>query len=349
MLPLRRVLLVRPDRIGDLVLSLPVAQALKKHLPGVQVDFLASSYNAPLLPYSPAVDVARLATDSNGTPRGRGDLARELAAAEYDAAVFLKPEWRTAHAVFVAGIPRRVGTWRRSCTIFFNERVNNNRRNAGRHEADLNLMLAARLHGALSREPGVPVLRTDERKGIALLAPFRLPLQFLVIHCGSGGSAANWPRQMYADLARRMSRETAVVLTGQRSILDAPLSNVFDLTGRTTFDQLVHVLGAASVCTGGSTGPIHIAAALGTPVIALYPDHPRLGPHRWAPRGPEVQVIVPPNESGHVCQLRPDGSCSCMDRIRIEDVEASVRKALVPTPRARVVDVGDTDPFPVAP
>lgn len=333
----RRVLLVRPDKIGDLVLSLPVAAVLKERFAGVHVDVLASSYNAPLLRFSPHVDGIRLFTDATGSPRPHRDLVADLAAGHYDAAIFLKPGWPSAWAVFRAHIPRRIGTCRRSCSVLFNAWLDNKRKYSGLHEIDLNLQLLKPLGVDAIAEGRSPVLRVDRSSAAATCRALGLPDGFVVVHSGSGGSAANWPRATYGLLAERLLPHLPVVFTGKDR---PPISQgqVLDLTNRTSFDQLVEVLASARAVVSGSTGPLHIAAALGTPAVGLYPNHPYLGPHRWAPRGPRVVVLQPAQQPRHACDLRADGSCTCMEGISVGQVLAETLRAAAHTPARRIPD-----------
>ncbi|MGQ0766063.1 MAG: glycosyltransferase family 9 protein [Gemmatimonadota bacterium] len=314
----RRVLLVRPDRLGDLVLSLPAAAALRElHGPGVKVDFLASSYNAAILRFSPDVSGHLLFTTVDGAPRPVGELSGDLAAARYDAAVFLKPEGRAAVAAFLARVPVRVGTRRRLVSVLFNHHVSGSRRTSGQHEADLNVdMLRPFGYTGVAADPRLVI---DPGEAKMLRTAFRLPERYLAIHFGSGGSAANWPRTRYEELAAVLvDSGFNIAVTGQTSGAKLPES-VIDLGGRTTLDQLAAVLAGAESMVAGSTGPLHIAAALGVPALGLYPDHRYHGPQRWGPRGPAVAVLKP--RSGvHSCVLDPDGSCSCMLDITVEDV-----------------------------
>jgi ADP-heptose:LPS heptosyltransferase len=336
---LERVLLVRPDKIGDLVLSLPAAAVLKERFPGVRIDVLASSYNARLLPYTRHVDQARLFTDARGEPRPVTDVARELAAERYDAAVFLKPDWGSAAAAFRARIPRRVGTWRRACSILFNQHVNNRRKHAGLHEIDLNLMLLRPFGVDAVRDGRVPVLETDASVGRQTRAALGVPREYVVVHAGSGGSVPNWPRDSYSALVNRLGATRAVVLTAALP-LPATAGAITDCSGNTTFDDLVHLLAGASAVVAGSTGPLHVAAALGTPVVGLLPNHRYLGPQRWGPRGPRVSVLTPASGEGHRCLLRPDGSCACMESISVAEVADALHRIEMPFRQGTVRSTG---------
>ena len=136
-----KILIVRPDRIGDLVLTLPIARVLKSHYPKLEIHFLVSNYNAAVLRYADYVDGFTLLSDQTGRPRTAGELAGILEDQSYDLAIMAKPGWLSAFACFLADIPVRLGTSRRFYSFFYNERVNIMRRYSNMHEIDLNLML----------------------------------------------------------------------------------------------------------------------------------------------------------------------------------------------------------------
>jgi ADP-heptose:LPS heptosyltransferase len=309
--------------MGDLILSLPVATAIKRTWPRCRVDFMVSAANAPLLAYHADTDSALAATDADGRMLSSGELTAAMRAGDHDAAVLLRPAWSTAWAAFRARVPLRVGTRRRGYAFLYNRRVDNPRKYSGRHETDLNVQMLAPLGITLPGEPLAPVLRA---RGRLTDWPVEAPdpaRPFAVIHPGSRGSAPNWPQARYLELARALARRMPVVITGNLS-LPAGGAGVIDLTRRTTLSQLVELLSRAVVFVAGSTGPLHLAAALGTRTIGLYPAHAYLGPERWGPRGPRAEALTPPRDAAHHCARGADGSCACMDKIEVARVLAAV-------------------------
>ncbi len=314
-----KILIVRPDRIGDLVLSLPVASALKEVYPLLTIHFLASFYNVPILKYAVNVDGHILATDSDNNPISAGRLIDDMESEAYDLALFLKPGWLSAYAAYLAGIPIRVGTSRRFYSILFNVRENISRRRSDIHEADLNLMMLKPFginKAAENLAPELQVNSDDFNKFPGLNGID----EYIVIHPGSGGSAPNWPGRLYIELGAMLSKQTSVVITGQDANPSVLPERINNLVNKTDFAQLIRIISQARLFISGSTGPLHLAAALGIPVIGLYPNHPVLGPQRWAPRGKKTSIITPRKQNGHICRIKDNGSCDCMESISVSAV-----------------------------
>lgn len=314
-----KVLLVRPDRLGDLILSLPIASTLKRIYPKMVIHFLASYYNAQLLRFSPDVDGYILLTDPDGRPLKVKELIDILEAESYDVALFLKPGWLSAFAAYIAGIPIRVGTLRRPYSLLFNIRENIKRKHSSMHEVDLNLMMLRPF--GINIKPGtvLPLLRVGpirRENNIGL----DIDKNYIVIHPISKGSAPNWPLPSYLQLASMLSQKITVAVTGQyNSPPDMP-DEICNLINKTDFAQLVNIISRAKLFISGSTGPLHLAAALGTPSLGLYPNHPYLGPQRWGPWGEKVAVLTPSKQNGHICRIKDNGSCDCMKDIGVNTV-----------------------------
>ena len=331
-----RVLLSRTDRIGDVVLSLPVAVALRKAYPAARVDFLARNEAVPIVESQPAIsEVVRYDPTAD-----QEKFVSELVVRRYDAVICLFPRPILARTFARAGIPVRIGTARRWYSFRFTHRVKISRRTSGRHEKDLNLDLL----GPLGIRPDyslIPQLVVTLELGRAVstdtLFSFRgqdhRPL--VIIHPGDGGSAQNWSLERYTQLAGLLLQDGVdVVITGvigeRERHLEAflkvtPAEQI--MTGRTNLRQLMAILAEANLFVGGSTGPLHIAAALGTPVVGLYGPIRTTTPDRWGPCGNGHTILVP---DVPICRCKV-GSCklgNCMDRVTVDHVLAACRNTL---------------------
>lgn len=343
---LKNILLVRTDRIGDVVLSLPCAALVKRALPGARVTFLAREYTAPLARMSPDVD-AVLEDDPAVSAR---PLARMLMKHSFDAAVLLHPTARLAWALRQAGIPVRAGTAFRWYSFLLNRRVRQHRRYSLKHELEHNLELVAqglKLDNSADsgqRSLNVPrIVVCDDIKGKALKAfqpsVSSNPESYIVIHPGSGGSAMDWPLERFAELIDRiqdaehgiLNARVVVTLGPGEESLKAKL-NTYLKTGPVwamglSLPELAGMLSWAKLVIANSTGPLHIAAAVGARVIGLYcpvvPCHPR----RWGPYGEGHAVIMP--DDGKTCRECAGLECDqydCMKTITVDRVLAKARE-----------------------
>ena len=135
------ILVVRPDRIGDLVLALPIASVIKSIYPDIKIDYLVSDYNYPLIKYAAYIDGSLIIDNGQRNPKAAGELIADLESKKYDIVIFAKPDLITAFCAYLARIPVRLGTSRRGYSFLFNIRAGVSRRYSMIHELDLNLSL----------------------------------------------------------------------------------------------------------------------------------------------------------------------------------------------------------------
>jgi ADP-heptose:LPS heptosyltransferase len=323
--PFRRILLARTDRIGDVVLSLPTASLIKSRFPGAVVHFLTRPYTAPLAAMAPDVDA--VITDQG---LGAWGLSRRLAAGGYDAAVLLHPTARLAAAVFLAAIPWRTGTSYRWYSWLLNRRVGLHRRDSQRHELELNLELAQRGLGSGScdaeRQDYCPrITLSPEQKAAARSLLGMVSGRQVIVHPGSGGSARDWPLSNFAGLINRLSAKgfgLAVTLgpgeDGLRQAMEPMLAGCVRWVSGLDLGQLAAVLSTAELVVSNSTGPLHLAAAVGSRVLGIYcPVEPCL-PRRWGPYGPGHAWLMPDVPCCRKCTGSRCRHWDCMESLTVE-------------------------------
>lgn len=342
MTKLGHVLLVRTDHLGDLLLTLPAACALKAADPTCRVSVLASPANAEAARHHPDVDhveVDRVEAQGSGLRR-LGPLVQQIRALRCDSAVIAHPTPRLAVAVWLAGVPVRIGTAYRGYSFLFNRRVREHRRRPPwKHESQYTLNMLEPL-GVTAGDAPVVAWRIDPPEVFAAdqlcrahgLAGKRL----IAIHPGNAGSSMNWSSDQYAALGRVLASrpDRAILVTGGSSertltaqVAAAIGANAVDLGGQLTLPELAAVIARCAVYVGSSTGPTHLAAAVGTPIVALYSPMRSAVPARWGPLGAATRVLQP--EVGMVCVKCRGARCPhyhCMKRL------------LLPAEVARVVE-----------
>nr|MBI3614451.1 glycosyltransferase family 9 protein [Nitrospirota bacterium] len=338
-----KIILVRPDGIGDEILCLPVASALRRLWPEAQVSFLSSAYAAPVLAQHP--DVAAV-LPLNGRERFADVVA--LFRRGFDAVIFLKPFRRLMAAAFVARVPVRVATGYRWYSLLANRRVYEHRSDFSKHETRYNLGL---LKG-LGLEPGEPVpprlVLTGEERQEAAARLKALPVPRIVVHPG-GFSSRQWKLRHYLDLARRLAEDGyGVVLSGSQTERDrfreetgwrgSVHGSILDVMGTVTLRQLMGMIGASQAVVSGSTGPAHIAAGLGVPTVSLFDPRRNQLPTRWQPLGLGL-VLRPDVPTCEKCVYEACPYWDCLDRISVEEVVNRVRQVLSRPEEIAVVHV----------
>ncbi len=291
--PPRRVLIVRNDRIGDLMLTLPALEALRSALPQAHLSLLASSYAAPLMRGSQLVDEC-IEDDPTWTAR---DLAHQLKLRRFDTAIVINANTRNALSVWRAGIRRRVGwAYKPTSWIFSNHRVRLHRSRPPVHESEFAMEFVRALVPDVQRarqDPTLAVVESEQQRVATYIAQ-RVGADgpLFGVHPGNLKSAYNWPVDCYCELVIRLSKHGRVVVTGSQQetelvdqIVDAAATpRVLGVTNW-SLGELAACIRQMDVLTISSTGPMHMAGVLGTPVVALFSAHPAHSPLKWRPLG----------------------------------------------------------------
>ena len=324
---MRKILLVRTDRIGDTLLTLPVVKPIKERWPDCKIDFLARTYTHPILKNVKEIGQI-LNYDPEGVHRGiRGHqlLATEIQQQNYEAAILFYPRFGLTSALWWAGIPRRIGTSHRWYSFLLTDRVHQSRKECLKHEAEYNLDLLEPLIQDLPSE--IPQFRLaipekTKRELQEILTANDILGKYIVVHPGNGDSAPNLSLDQYRTIIQQISLSgIRVVLTGVNSEKeyneslksDLSTNNITDLTGTLNLEQMIALLSEACGLITTSTGPAHIASSVGTPVATFYcPAIPHT-PDRWGPLENLERVITPKLESSH-CQMKqcPHGTHGCL-------------------------------------
>jgi heptosyltransferase-2 len=325
------VLLVRPDGIGDEILSLPVATELRRMMPEARVTFLSSVYAAPVLAHHPDLDGVLTVTGQESL----GALTR-LYRRDIDAAIFLKPFRRHMTAAWAARVPLRVGTGYRWYSWLLNRRVYEHRSDFSRHESAYNCGLLRGLGLAPGEAPRPRLVVTTEEQDWARRFLGGTPARRVLVHPG-GFSSRTWKLAHFRDLVLALAREGhEVLLTGSaaerdRLQTDAPISGwpqgIRDLMGQLSLRQLMAVIAKSHAVLSMSTGPMHIAAALGVPTISIFDPRRSQSPTRWQPTGAGV-VLHPKVPTCEKCVYEACPYWDCLDRITVATVSQHITRVL---------------------
>jgi lipopolysaccharide heptosyltransferase I len=280
----RRIALIKPSALGDIVHSLPVLTALRARYPNAHITWVVNHGYEPLLRGHPDLD-ATLPFERAGragplfAALNFGRFLSRLRRARFDLVLDLQGLLRSGLMTLATGAPRRVGltSAREGASLFYTDVI---------PVGDVRTLHAVdrywRAALALGAPPGpprfrVPVVEPARRWAAAALRD--CPRPWLVLGVGSRWQTKRWPPEHFAALARRAqdafggtavfvgARDETTVAAHTASLLAGP---VRDFTGRTTLPQLAALLGLADVMLANDTGPLHLAAALGRPVVAPY-------------------------------------------------------------------------------
>ncbi|MGE4170284.1 MAG: glycosyltransferase family 9 protein [Candidatus Margulisiibacteriota bacterium] len=336
---IKKVLIIRPDALGDMVLTLPCVAAIKKAYPQWHVAVLASPYNARIMSHMDCFDEVILDKFRTGEAEGKAGFwryVRWLKTQNFDLAIHFYSETPTVWLSVFAGIPyhigdkAKLGLW----PIFRKYGAFLKTFDQTKHVVEYNFQLLKALGITLDPEQKlsltVPPGQTERAKDLLNQAGRRWDKPLVGIQIGVGFGNRPIEPEKFAEFvnALRRHRDVDVCVTPftdkEKAFRDrfvaacqGPVLNLDD----TKITELMGVISLYSVYVSVDTGPFHIGAALGVPMLAIFPSR-KVKPTRWAPwRNRHLMV-----RESRTCPLFcPHEGCPltiCSDAIRVEDMVA---------------------------
>ena len=335
-----RFLIVRLSSIGDIVHTLPAAAALAETFPQARVDWLVEKRHALLLDGNPHLDrIVMLDTlgwrrhlTHPATWHGICDGISDLRRNTYRAVLDFQGLWKSAVAAWVSRADERLGfarPWLREpgAAVLYTQRVAPHQRV---HVVEENLALVGRL-GARAPRWQFPLPRNDEDDAYVEGRLAALEAEdFIIINPGGGWRSKCWSPQNYAALIRQLAEvlHDRIFLTGSPSeepMIAEILQNAAVQRARylpTTLVQLIALARRARLFIGGDTGPLHLAAAAGTPIVGIY------GPTDPVRNGPFAADDIAVYNHGPVNHTRRGAKEEYLPGIAVDSVVAAVQARL---------------------
>lgn len=320
----RSMLYLGPDGLGDTLVALPMLRRIRRESPHTRVTWMARAAMRPIVEMMGLEDF--VAHENRNTLDLRSFDAI-IGSADFDVAFF-------GGAAHLEQVPIRIGPQgARARPWVWNHLVRATRFGQPRHEAQryLRRLLPFGHGAAASPDELCMAARLD-------FAPVEMPDDLavpgpVVLHPFSNGHTRDWPLAHWIDVARRLSDSGArVVFTGSSTEgerlcaawpRDRRPGAVTDATGRLSLVQLATLLLGARAVAAPSTGPLHLAAALGTPTLGLFPPRKGVAADRWAALG---RAAVSVQSRGHCPRPRcRNDDCKCMAAIAPERVAAALQ------------------------
>lgn len=346
----RRVLVVKLRHHGDVLLASPVFSVLKNHLPGVEVDALVYADTAPMLEFHPAIaqihSIDRKWKDGGLTHQLACErrLLSTLRARRYDLLIHLTPHPRGAWLARLTGAGysvalRRSGRfWRSSFDRFYLQL-------ALRHTVEINLdaLRVIGIHPAADERALtlVPGQEAEARIDALLKSRGVIGRDFVLIHPASRWTFKCWPARNVAEVVRLLQQEgRQVVLTSgpdadERRTIEAITARlahpVTSFAGELSLKEMAALIARAEVMIGVDSAPMHMAAAVQTPVVAIF------GPTNeanWRPWRVPQRVVA---SSSHSCRPCGADGCGgsktsdCLESLPVDAVIQAVRELLAET------------------
>jgi lipopolysaccharide heptosyltransferase II len=279
-----RILVREVNWVGDAVLTLPALEALRGRFPMAEITLLARSWVGGLFAGHPAVDriIEYRSEDAHRGLRGRWRLAGELREGRFDLAVLFPNSMDAALIPWLAGVPRRIGYPTDGRHWLLTHPVSNGPAAESGHQVERYLAIVRALGGDGTPTPRLPVTESARQKSGELLRQHGIPAGDLLVALNPGsiyGSAKRWPADRFAALADGLveSHGAKILLVGsrgERPVLDRVAAHMrrpaVNLVGRTDLPTLVGLLERVHLLVSNDTGAMHVAVAVGTPVLAIF-------------------------------------------------------------------------------
>lgn len=323
---IKKILVIRLDRIGDVVLSTPVIRALRQNFPQAIIHFLVKEYTLDIVAGNPHINEVCV--------YGKDKLEKD-----YDIAIALHPGIHQNYLTFISGAYLRIGYASSGGGFFLTNIVADNSQECSCHEVELTLKAMEAL-GCFAKNKYLEIYENKQAKEFIqhlLLELGIFSTDFLVIiHPGARQKYLRWDNEKFSHIAARLMRErkAKVIIIGtpverkliEKISLDMPQGLFYcpDLT----LSQLISLLSRGNLFIGNSTGPMHIAAALGIPVVAIFgPKHPRDSYLRWGPWS-QKSIVVSKKTDCRDCLPAKCRDFKCVHSICEDDVWRGIESVL---------------------
>ncbi len=332
----KNILIVRTDRIGDVVLTLPLAQIIKKHYPDSRIAFLLRDYTKSLAEGNPFIDEVITLKVANGKLKFTENI-KQLRN-KYDTCIIVSPVFTIALILFFSKIKTRVGTGYRWYSFLFNKKIFEHRKYGEKHELEYNVRMLKQLQideeiDENSVAFNLHISHESEQSAVKFLSDLSISHgeKIIICHPGSGGSAVDLPTNKFKELVNKLAHNLGitVLITGSSSEVELCSQLVvnektINIAGKIKLEILAAIINKSEMVLANSTGPIHIAAALGKKVIGFYPKIAACSPKRWGPYTNKKIIFTPKLDCSN-CTRKQCEELDCMNSIDIDEVFTSIK------------------------
>jgi lipopolysaccharide heptosyltransferase II len=335
-----KILIVRTDRIGDVILSTPVIKVIKEAYPQSWLAFMLRPYAADVLVDNPYLDEI-IIYDKYNKHRSwfaSYQFAQLLKKKQFDAAIILHPSNRAHIITYLAGIVKRVG-YDKNFGFLLTNRIKDRKADGLKHEAEYNFDLLKLLNiFEESKETCIKVSKEDTKfvGNLLLENDIKENDKFIVIHPAASCSSKVWPQNNFIEVAQQLlnTHKVKIILICSQEHLNICQSIYEKLPPEKAIIfnglKLKHIAALfkrAVLLISNDSGPVHIAVAVGCPVVDIFGrNQPGLSPKRWGPLDKKSIVLHKPEN----CQPCLAHNClkkyKCLQNITVEDVVNAAEK-----------------------
>lgn len=314
----KKILITRTDKLGDVILTLPLISETKRIFPDSEIFFLTKKFVNDLISDYPTIDKPVLLENFEGF----FPLLRFLKNEKYDIVINVFPRFKLALLFFLSGIKCRIGTGYRWYSFLYNKKLFEHRKYATKHESEYNIDLLKTVSGDVKYEKKYFFNYSEQEKQNLnhKLKKKNLNLtdKYIIVHPGSKGSAKDWSAEnfkLYVQCFLKEYKDVKVILTGIKSeesilkniyasIEDDKKKNIIVLAGDLNLKELMILIDNTKLFISNSTGPIHIAGALNKNIIGFYPNQIPMNETRWKPLSENAVILKPETVSDNMNEIK---------------------------------------------
>lgn len=317
---MKKILVVRNDKLGDFMLAWPALARLKRSLPDACLTVLVPPYTSAIAKECPWVDDVLLDTEKLSYRDFIG----------FDHIITLFSTSRIGFKAWLARIPERIAPATKLAQLFYNKKLSQRRSKSEKPEYQYNIDLVdyfLSLHGIPLKDNPPPywpqVDHTAEKKSLAALLNICDKSSYFMLHPGSGGSANNLSIEQYSALITSLDsklefkpRWIVTAGPGEEKTAEKLVEITKQIAPNTKIDTYISKRGivdfakslaAAELFIAGSTGPLHVAAALDVPTVGFFPAKRSSTPLRWRPcnsEGKTLGISCPEDAEGNLDNMQ---------------------------------------------
>ncbi|MFA5405213.1 MAG: glycosyltransferase family 9 protein [Ignavibacteria bacterium] len=324
----KKILITRTDKLGDVILTLPLISEVRRIFPESEISFLTKSFAKDLIVNYPSFDKL-IALEYY---EGFFSFLKFLRKEKFDIVINVYPRFELALLFFLAGIKCRIGTGYRWYSFLYNKKSFEHRKYATKHESEYNIDLLKIISKDVKYNRNFFFSYLGDEKQILEKKinkdNLSLSEKYIIVHPGSKGSARDWSIENFKLYIKKFLEEfknTKIVLTGikaeenivneiSNSIHPEFRNNFINLCSKLNLKELMILIDNSKLFVSNSTGPIHIAGALNKNIIGFYPNQAPMNETRWKPLSDNAVILKPENMSGD------------MDEIKVENVISETKK-----------------------
>lgn len=338
-----KILVIRTDRVGDVVLSTPVLKALRENYPSAHIAIMVSPYTREIVEGNPYIDEV-ITYDKDKEDKGLIRFWKFVAALRkkrFDLAIVLHTKKRTNLITYFANIPRRIGYRDKNFGFLLTDKIEDARPLGLKHEVDYCLAVLDKLGiKAKDKTTYVAIKKEDLVWARNFLEAGGISKNDIIVclHPGASCVSKRWLGMRFIELADKLVEKyyAKIILIASGSdvkiaedIAKNIKGEVLNLAGKTNLSRLAAVLKRSQLFISNDSGPVHIASAVGTPVISIFGrNQAGLSPVRWGPIG-KLDRYLHKDVGCAVCLAH---NCKigfeCLKAITVDDVLGEVDSIL---------------------